>query len=247
VRSRIEITVEDGVADGELFAPDGAGPWPGVILFPDAGGVRPATAQMAARLARLGHLVLLPDVYHRLPPFAPFDFATVFDDPSERDRLIAQARSLDGAALLRDVAAMRAALVARPEVASEEIGCVGYCMGGRHAILAAITYPEHVVAAAAIHASGLVTEAPDSPHRRIGAARAALYVGVADRDRGFTPEQQSALCLALAGRGAQYAIELYPGASHGFAMPDASVYHRAAAERHWARLASWFGETLGPR
>ena len=70
-----------------LFTPEGPGPWPGVVMYPDAGGVRDTFDQMAARLAGFGYAVLLPDVYYRSGDWAPFDMATVFGDERERKRL----------------------------------------------------------------------------------------------------------------------------------------------------------------
>ena len=57
------ITTPDGSCPVTLCTPDGTGPWPGIVMYSDAGGVRPAFHQMAARLAALGYAVLLPDVY----------------------------------------------------------------------------------------------------------------------------------------------------------------------------------------
>lgn len=55
----------DGTCAVRLFTPDGPGRWPGVVMFPDAGGVRDTFDRMAAKLAGFGYVVLLPDVYYR--------------------------------------------------------------------------------------------------------------------------------------------------------------------------------------
>jgi hypothetical protein len=52
------ITTPDGSCPVTLAMPDGAGPWPGIVMYPDAGGVRPALQGMAARLAALRRLHL---------------------------------------------------------------------------------------------------------------------------------------------------------------------------------------------
>ena len=59
------IPTPDGTCDASLHTPSGAGPWPAVIMFPDAGGVRPTFHAMAQQLADLGYAVLLPNVYYR--------------------------------------------------------------------------------------------------------------------------------------------------------------------------------------
>ncbi|MGI9031063.1 MAG: dienelactone hydrolase family protein, partial [Ilumatobacteraceae bacterium] len=67
----VDITTPDGTMDATLHTPAGRGPWPGVIMFPDAGGVRPAFHQMADRLADLGYVVLLPNIYYRIGEYEP--------------------------------------------------------------------------------------------------------------------------------------------------------------------------------
>ena len=55
-----------------------------VILFTDAGGVRAAMVDMAERLAAMGYVAFLPEMYYRDGPYEPFDMETVFTDPAER-------------------------------------------------------------------------------------------------------------------------------------------------------------------
>ena len=74
--------------------PAGAGPWPAVIMFPDAGGVRDTFHAMAQRLADLGYAVLLPNIYYRAGAYEPFDLTTVFTVPEERERLMSLAGSV---------------------------------------------------------------------------------------------------------------------------------------------------------
>src|SRR3954464_2780773 len=60
-----EITTADGTADAELVRPDGAGPFPGVLMFMDAFGLRPRLAEMAERIAERGYAVLVPNLLYR--------------------------------------------------------------------------------------------------------------------------------------------------------------------------------------
>lgn len=240
---QLELRTPDGVVRATLHR-SGEGPRPGVLLYVDAYGVRPVMEEKAARLAGLGYVVLLPDVFYRAGAHAPFDKATVWSDPPERARLMALIGSITPERLRADAAAYLAALAAhgaRPD----RIGTIGYCMGGRLAYLTAALHPERVRAVASFHGGGLVTDAPDSPHRLADRLRAAVYLAVADEDRGCTPEHQGALAAALGAAHVDYALELYPGKRHGFAVPDHPGAHDAAAEaRHWRRLEAFLGETL---
>ena len=94
------MTTPDGSCPVVLATPETGGPWPAVVLFMDAGGVRPALVAMAERLADLGYVVAVPELYYRHGEYAPFDTATAFTDPDERTRLFAMLTSLtpDGVA-----------------------------------------------------------------------------------------------------------------------------------------------------
>ncbi len=243
-REEIDVETEDGVAHAWIHR-GGAGPSPAVLLFPDAYGVRPTMQRMAERIASFGYLVLLPNVFYRSGDFPPFDPATVWNVPPERDRLMALMRSLTPERVGIDAAAYLAALAARGDVRRDRIGATGYCMGGRMAFVTAGTHPDAVRAAASFHGGGLVTDAPDSPHRLAPPVKASLYFGVADSDRNCTPEHQGALAAALAAADVEYCIELYRGKKHGFAVPDNGAHDAEAADRHWRRMESFLRETLG--
>ena len=72
------VTTADGSCPVTLHTPDGEGPWPAVVMYPDAGGARPTFRAMADNLAGYGYAVLVPDVYYREGDWAPFSMATVF-------------------------------------------------------------------------------------------------------------------------------------------------------------------------
>ena len=74
IEKDIEIRLTDGTSDGVLFRPEGERRWPGVIFLTDIGGIRPATRDMARRLAAEGYCVLLPNVFYRSgrPPLWDF-------------------------------------------------------------------------------------------------------------------------------------------------------------------------------
>jgi carboxymethylenebutenolidase len=244
-REGLDIRTPDGVAHAWLHRA-GGGPRPGVLLYTDAFGVRAAMHSAAERLAGLGYAVLLPDVFYREGLAPPFDVATVWDDAPERERLMKLIQTLTPARVEADGGAYLAALAAQRDVRGDRLGVVGYCMGGRMAFLAAAQHPARVRAAASFHGGRLVSDGPDSPHLLAPRIQASLYLGVADGDRSCTPEHQGALAAALGAAGVAYVLELYQGKRHGFAVSDhVSAHDQAAEDRHWRRLESFFGETLG--
>jgi len=198
---------------------------------------------MAERLAGLGYVVLVPDVYYRSGDWAPFSMKDVFNDKAERQRLFAMIGSVTPDAMESDARAFFDYLAARPEVRGETFGTTGYCMGGRTSLIVAGRVPERVAAAMSFHGGGLAADDPGSPHLLAEKIRAAVYVGGAADDASFTEAQAETLDQALTAAGVEHTIEWYP-ALHGFAVPDNAPYDEAAAEKHWDAMKDFFGAHL---
>jgi carboxymethylenebutenolidase len=240
----ITIATRDGSCPAHLYRPAGQGPWPGVIVYMDGVGIRPAMLAIGERLATYGYVVLLPDLFYRSGPYAPMDPRVVFGDPEQRKMLIEKffAKATQ-ANVMSDTQAFLDFLAAHPDVRPGGVGTTGYCMGGLMSLTAAGTYPEAIVAAASFHGSRLATDAPESPHLLAPRMKARVYVAGAVEDASFTDEMKDRLAIALREAGVDHTIETYP-AKHGWVLTDTPVYDEAAAERHWTSLVALFDATL---
>jgi carboxymethylenebutenolidase len=235
-RLDVQIPAPDGHSNGTLHLPDGNGPWPGVLVFPDAGGARETVRQMGDRLAGMGYVVLIPDIYYRAGEWAPFDVATLFTDPKERARLSTLTSVLTNDRIIADSGAYSDFLLARPEVTGSAIGTTGYCLGGRMSLIAAGGLGHTIAAAASFHGGRLaVAGDPSSPHLSADRVTATVYVAGAKDDSSFTAEQAKLLESALTDAGVDHTLEFYP-AHHGFAVPDNPTYDAEADTRHWEAL-----------
>lgn len=244
---RVDLQSEDGVLDLHVFTPEsGGGPWPAVVLYMDAFGIRPELAAMGERLASHGYVVALPNLYYRTP-FEPFAPDVVASEGPERERFKGMIASINHAKVMRDTRLVIEWLDEQPSVTRGGMAALGYCMGGGYALSAAGTFPDRIVVAALFHGGSLATDKPDSPHRLASQMRARVYIGAAEIDASFPPEQQARLGQALSEAGVPHTIEIYPKAKHGFAMNGHIVYDRAAAELHWRRLTELLNETLSGR
>jgi carboxymethylenebutenolidase len=242
----VEIETPDGVADAYVARPDGD-PHPGVLLIPDAFGLRPAIEEMAERVASDGYVVLAPNVFYRAGR-EPVE-ALVGPVDGERRAQAFQAvlpliRELTPERVVADGGAYLGYLerVATPG----PVGVTGYCMGGRLAWRIAATHPGRVAALAAFHTAGLVSDDPGSTH--LSAAdlgHVEAYFGFADQDPGATPEQIAELRQALDAAGVRYTAEVFEGAHHGYAVPDAPAYDEAASERQFRELRALLQRTVG--
>jgi carboxymethylenebutenolidase len=235
-RLDVQVPAPDGHCNGTLHVPDVNGPWPGVLVFPDAGGARETFRQMGDRLASMGYVALIPDIYYRAGQWAPFDAATLFTDEKERARLSSLTSVLTNDRIIADSGAYSDFLLARPEVTGSAIGTTGYCLGGRMSLIAAGGLGRTIAAAASFHGGRLaVAGDPSSPHLSADRVTATVYVAGAKDDDSFTTEQAELLERALTDAGVDHTIEFYP-AHHGFAVPDNPTYDTAADARHWDAL-----------
>ncbi len=240
---QLAIAASDGDCPAHVFTPL-AGSGPAVIMYMDAGGIRPGALAMAKRLADAGHVVLLPDPFYRYGAYGPFDPVEVFkgDFRAILGPLMATTGNARAAA---DTDAFLGYLDSRDDVVGRKVGTVGFCMGAGMAIAAAGTRPDRIAAVASFHGGNLATDTPDSPHGYAPRLQAEVYVAAADNDNSYPPEMAARFEAALDAAGVPYCAEVYAGAVHGWMMPDFPVYDKAAAERGWREMLALFGKTLG--
>ncbi len=240
----VEIETEDGTCPAALSIPDGEGPWPAVILFPDAGGMRDTMREMGERLSAMGYVVLVPDFYYRIGPYEPVDMRTAFQDRESMQRIMGMMSGYSVEMAVRDARSFVDYLDSLPEKKSGGVGTTGYCMGGRLSLITAANLGDRIGAAASFHGGNIAKEDdPDSPHHKASAMKATVYVAGAIEDQSFPDEQKGLLEKTLTEAGVTHTIETYP-AHHGFAVPDNATYNEAAAERHWQALNHLFGSAL---
>jgi carboxymethylenebutenolidase len=240
----LHIETPDGICPAALSIPAGGGPWPAVIMFADAGGMRDTMRQMGERLSASGYAVLVPDFYYRIGPYDPIDGRTAFSTKESAERVMAMMLGYTAAMAKTDATAFADCLEDLPEKRAGGIATTGYCMGGRLSLLAAGHLGGRVAAAASFHGGNLAdADDPDSPHRKAGDIKAAVYVAAAIEDQYFPEEQKQLLQSSLGEAQVVHTIEIYQ-AHHGFAVPDNPTYDSAAAERHWEATADFFGSVL---
>jgi carboxymethylenebutenolidase len=246
-KTMVDVPTEDGVADAYLVVPEGAGPFPGVLFFMDAFGLRPRLYEMAERIAEQGYAVLAPNLFYRSARTPVVD-TTNLADPEERGkvfgRLMPMMQALDTAAITRDTRGYLDFLAAQEGVAAGPEAIVGYCMGGLNALKAITAYPERIVALASFHGARLATEEPDSPHLQVGRITGEVYFAHADHDHSMPQQDIDRLEAALDASDVRFRSEIYPGAEHGFTMSDTAAYSADAEKRHWEKLFELLGNAL---
>jgi carboxymethylenebutenolidase len=240
VESDVSVKTPDGTADCYFVHP-ASGTAPGVLIWPDIFGLRPAFRQMGKRLAESGYSVLVVNPFYRSKkaPTAGTGSATPIQE------LMPLAQSLNVTTHMTDAKAFVAWLDEQASVAkNRKVGTQGYCMGGPMAFRTAAAVPDRVGAVASFHGGGLVRDAADSPHLQAAKTKAQFLVAIAANDDARAPNDKTVLKETFAKANLNAEIEVYADAAHGWCPPDSRVYNEPLAEKAWSRLLALYGKAL---
>jgi carboxymethylenebutenolidase len=252
IETNVEIKTPDGTCDAVFIHPK-SGSHPGVLIWPDAFGLRPSMREIGRRMAAEGYSVLVPNPFYRVSK-APFEDASHFNFQNPDD--MAKLRPLMASVTApgnpeKDAAAYVAFLDAQKQVNKrKKIGTQGYCMGGPLVVKTAAALPNRIGAGASFHGGGLVTDKPDSPHLLAPKMKARMYFGIASNDDTRQPDAKDKLKEAFATAKVPAEIEVYPGALHGWCVPDMPlqngnpIYNKPDAERAWGKLIALYKVAL---
>jgi carboxymethylenebutenolidase len=253
VEEHVDVKTPDGTCDAVLIHP-ASGSHPGVLIWPDAFGLRPAMRDIGKRIAADGYTVLVPNPFYRVAkaPVIQDPSSFSFQNPTDMAKLQALMASINApGAAEKDAAAFIAFLDAQPHVnTARKIGTQGYCMGGPLVVRTAAAVPNRVGAGASFHGGGLVTNSPDSPHLLAPKIKARMYFAIASNDDARQPDAKDTLRNAFAAANVPAEIEVYPGTLHGWCVPDmpsqntTPVYNKPDAERAWGKLVALYKRAL---
>src|SRR5213594_2844249 len=250
--TNVEVKTPDGACDAAFIHPS-SGSHPGVIIWPDAFGLRPSMRDIGKRIAAEGYSVLVPNPFYRVakaPVIAdPASFS--FSNPTDMAKLRPLMGSINAAgAAEKDAAAFVAWLDAQSQVnKAKKIGTQGYCMGGPLVVKTVAALPDRFGAGASFHGGGLVTDKPDSPHLLAPKIKARMYFAIASNDDQRQPDAKDKLRETFAAAKVPAKIEVYP-ARHGWCVPDmptengVPIYSAPDAERAWSKLVALYKMAL---
>src|SRR5262249_31710003 len=213
--SDVTVKTPDGTGDGYFVHP-ASGTAPGVLMWPDIFGLRPAFRQMGKRLAESGYSVLVVNPFYRVKKAPTAEAGAATPVP----QLMPLAQALHETTQMTDAKAFIGWLDRQASVAkNRKVGTQGYCMSGSFALRTAAAVPDRVGAAASFHGAGLVTNMPNSPHLQAAKTKAQFLIDIAENDDQRSPKDKDVLKETFAKAKLPAEIEVYAGAAHGWCPP----------------------------
>jgi carboxymethylenebutenolidase len=239
----ILLTGADGAeVEAYLARPDGEHTRGGVVVIHHLPGYDRATKEMVRRFAELGYDAICPNLYSREAPGA---------DPSDAAATVRARGGVPDERLVADVGAAAAYLRGLP-TSNGSVGVIGYCSGGRQAVLAAC----HLDLDAVVDCYGaFVTGEPPPDHPlqvtnlvdQLPALAAPLLGLFGVDDKAPSPDQVAELDRRLDDLGKPHELHSYDDTGHAFFATDRPSYRVAAANDGWERIAAFFDTHLAGR
>jgi carboxymethylenebutenolidase len=233
---------EGTAINGYLARPADAGSHPGMVVIHEAGGLGEHIRDVVDRFANIGYVTLAVDLYTREggPP-PPGDMAVILQ------RLFA----LPDARVLGDLEGAADLLRAREDV-SGKVGCIGFCVGGRMALLFACASDR--LDAVVDCWGGFIDKAtleetttanrPTPPLQMAGKLGCPLYAAVGAEDHNPSPEIGAELLERASASGQQVTLEVYEGAGHAFFADYRPTYRPGPAHRLWREIVPFLAQHL---
>ena len=215
----------DETVQGMLYAPEGKGPFPALVVIHEWWGLNDWVKEQASKLADQGYVTLAVDLYRG-------KVATTPDEAHEIMRGVPEDRAA------RDLHAAVEFLRSQPNVKKDRIGSIGWCMGGGYSLDVALQEPTLTVAV--INYGHLAADSASL--KKINASILGIFGG---QDRGIPVDDVKKFEQALKQQGNRVEVVIYPDAGHGFENPNNKTGYRADdAADAWKHTTTFLASTL---
>jgi carboxymethylenebutenolidase len=211
--------------DGYLARPKAEGTYQAVLVIAGNRITEEYIPNTCAALAKAGFVGLAPNIFHPLP-----------DQARTREEMQAALASHTDADVLQDIQAGADYLRSVPFVKAGGMGVLGFCYGGRMAMLYGARSRE-IDAVIAFH-PGPVTKA------EVARLKSPVQIHSGTADRQVSVEAIKELEAALKGQATPVEVFLYEGADHGFLAYTRPAYKPDAANLAWQRAAEFLKRCL---
>ena len=216
-----------------VSAPASAGPFPALVLMQHQGGIDNFIQQMTQRLAQNGYIAAAPDLYHR-------------DGPECKDDIVTRRSRLSDRRIINDIAAAVDFMQGHRAVASNRLGIIGFCMGGRLTLLGAAVNPAFKAAVAFYPGNCFRAWGRDlpSPFERIKDICCPVQGHFGADDANPSADDMGKLDTELNKSSKPHEFHSYSNAGHAFMDSTKESYRRQADDVCWPRTLEFLRRHL---
>ncbi len=235
VAGEVKIPVAGGDMPAYRAMPEGAGPFPTVLVVQEIFGVHEHIRDVCRRFAKAGYFAVAPELYARQG-----DVSKLPDVKSIVDTVVSK---VPDAQVMDDLDKTVAWAKGTGKAATDKLGVTGFCWGGRITWLYAAHNPK--LKAGVAWYGRLVGEAkppiyPRHPLDVVAELKAPVLGLYGGADNGIPNDTVEQMRAALKAAGKSSEIVLYPDMPHGFHADYRPTYRKEAADDGWKRLLAWF-------
>lgn len=208
-----------------LALPDGNGPFPALLVIHEWWGLNDWVKQNADEFARRGYAALAVDLYRGR-------------STSSSDEAHELMRGLPEDRAAKDLKSAFAYLQQHFKVSKDNIGSIGWCMGGGYSLSAALNIQS--LAAAVVCYGRLVSE--EDEIRKISCPLLGIF---GENDRGIPSVSAKAFERMAQKLDKNVRVTIYPKVGHGFMNPDnKNGYDEKSAEDAWQKIFAFLDSKL---
>ncbi len=214
-----------GTMESFFVKPEGAGPFPGLVVIHEIFGLNDNIRGIASRFAEQGYAALAVDLF------------------SNRNRVLCMLQAFHGMMIrplnnpmLADLSSSIHFLQNQPGVDPNRIGAVGFCMGGGYALQLAVTDK-------GMKAASVFYGAAPKPLEAFAAILSDSWGVIPEKD--FTSAGARELDAVLEKNDIPHDIKFYENTQHSFFNRQRTPFEVEASKDAWQRMLSFFSEHLG--
>jgi len=224
--SNVDLKVNGDNAYAFVAEPDDNARHPGIVLIQEWWGIEPHIRQLAQRLAAVGFVVAVPDLYH----------GKIATEPDEAQKMIMMIRgNVERAA--KEIIGALDTVKAMPNVEPKKLGLMGFCVGGFMTYYVASRYPD-LGAVVPFYGAGY-----NPTPEEVAKVNAPVLAFYGSRDQSVPLEQIRKIERMYKDAGKDITVKVYD-AGHAFINPDHGMGNEKAAAEAWPLAVNFLKQHL---
>ncbi len=228
----IDFQIGDIQTTAYAAVPDGAGPFPGVVVAFHREGIDAFTHWVVDDLAKNGYAAIAPNSYHAMPPGKTTEDRKDF---------------LDDAQMALDLKASVDWLGAQENVDGSRVALLGHCMGGRTTWMGLVSLPGLFKCGCPFYSGNVFGKigSPPPPAERLAAIDCPVMGFFGNDDTNPSPADVDRLDKLMTELGKEHVFHRYDGTGHAFMGASREKFREKSARDAWTKTLQFLSKHIG--